>query len=179
MDKKSNQKKRVFTEKDCKVENLIRYGVDTYESAKVLYKCSGRLKWDYLHSAGYLSQLSVELLLKAWLLHLYKMFPAEHDLNKLFRPLHEKRVKLSPESEKWLKGLNQYNVVRYPDSGKEPEVDINHWEKTEALFQELRKCMPKKLALMVTWATRYSSNDSDGKIMETRKKRPPNGQENS
>jgi hypothetical protein len=84
-----NRNRKVVSRADCTESDLIQYSVDHLEAAEKLYELSSRWTWQYLHSAGFLSHLSIELLLKACLLHLEEVFPAEHDLKRLFRRLQK------------------------------------------------------------------------------------------
>jgi HEPN domain-containing protein len=137
--------------------------VDHLEAAEKLYEFSSRSTWQYLHSAGFLSHLSIELLLKACLLHLEGVFPAEHDLKRLFRRLHKKGIELSDQNKKCLNYLNRCNELRYPNSESKLEVDINHWQPTKELFEELRINVPEKIQKMIVTHQRYRSNVKSGK----------------
>ncbi len=172
-----NRGRRRFTRADCTESDLVQYSVDHLEAAKKLYELSGRWTWQYLHSAAYLSHLGVELLLKACRLHLDGEFPAEHDLKRLFRRLHKKGVRLSNQNREWLSYLNRCNELRYPDPGTGPEVDVNHWTRTEALFEELRRHIPEEIQKQIVLHERYRSNVKSGKTIwpETRKPNKPTG----
>jgi HEPN domain-containing protein len=136
--------------------------VDHLEAAEKLYERSGRWTWQYLHSAAFLSHLGIELLLKACLLHLEGEFPAEHDLKRLFCRL---RIKLSDQSKKWLSYLNRCSQLRYPDRGTGPEVDIDHWKRTQTLFEELRRQVPQEIQTQIVLHKRYRSNVKSGKTI--------------
>jgi len=159
-----NRNRRVFTRDNCTESDLIQYSVDHLEAAEKLYELSGRWTWQYLHSAAFLSHLSIELLLKACLLHLYEQFPAEHDLKRLFRRLRRKQhINLSDQSKQWLSYLNRCSQLRYPDRGPGPEVDINHWNRTQTLFEELRVHVPDEIQKQIVLHERYRSNVKSGK----------------
>lgn len=159
------QKKKGFTRDDCTESDLIQYSRDHFKAAEALYNLSGRDTWQYLHSAAFLSHLSIELLLKACLLHFEKKFPAEHNLWWLFRRLSGKGIELSKENRKWLKYLSRFNELRYPDYRKGPEVDISHWEPTKVLFEELRKHVPDEIRNLIVQHERYRSNVKSGKTI--------------
>lgn len=159
------RKRRTFNRADCNESDLVQYSVDHLEAAEKLYELSNRWTWQYLHSAAYLSHLSVELLLKACHLHLDDEFPAEHDLKRLFKRLHKKGVRLSEQSRQWLSHLNRYNELRYPDSGKGPNVAVNHWNMTKALLEELRKQVPQEIQKEIVTHERYRSNVKSGKTI--------------
>ena len=160
-----NRNRRLFTRADCTESDLIQYSVDHLEAAKKLYDFSGRWTWEYLHSAAFLSHLSIELLLKACLLYFEEEFPGEHDLKRLFRPLRRKGIELSVLNKKWLNYLNRFNTLRYPDPGTELEVDVKHWNATKSLFEELRTHAPKEIQKMIVTHERYRSNVKSGKTI--------------
>ena len=164
-----NRNRRVFTRDNCKESDLIQYSVDHLKASEKLYELTGLFKWQYLHSAAFLSHLSIELLLKACLLYYEDEFPAEHDLKWLLRRLSRKGIELSKQHKKWLNYLNRFNGLRYPDSGIGPEVDVNHWQQTEALFEELRKKVPDDIQRQIVYHERYHSNVKSGKIIRTKK----------
>jgi len=159
------KKKKVCTRADCTESDLIQYSVDHLKTAEKLYELSGRFTWEYLHSATFLSHLGIELLLKACLLHFENEFPAIHDLKRLFRQLKNKGINLSKQNKKWLNYLNNCNALRYPDAVKKTEVDINQWENTKALFDELRANVPKEIQQQIVSHERYRLNVKSGKII--------------
>jgi HEPN domain-containing protein len=163
---------RTFTKADCTESDLVQYSVDHLEAAEELYKLSSRWRWQYLHSAGYLSHLGVELLLKACLLHFDGEFPAEHDLRRLFRRLRRGGVRLSEQSRRWLSHLNRCNELRYPDTGTGPDVDVNHWKRTDALFEELRNQIPEEIRKEIISHKRYRANVKSGKAIWPEIKKP-------
>ncbi len=160
-----NRNRKVFSRADYTESDLIQYSVDHLEAAGKLYELSNRMKWEYLHSAAFLSHLSIELLLKACLLHLEGEFPAEHDLKRLFRRLGKKEIELSDQSNKWLNYLNHCNELRYPNPESRLEVDINQWKQTKALFEELRINIPKEIQKMINTHERYRLNVKSGKTI--------------
>lgn len=161
----SKKTKKVFTRKDCTESDLIQYCVDHLKTAEKLYELSGRWTWEYLHSAAFLSQLGIELLLKSCLLHFENEFPAIHDLKRLFGMLQKKGINLSDQNKKWLNYLNECNVLRYPNETARIEVDINQWAKTKALFEELRAKVPVEIQKQIVIHERYRSNVKSGKTI--------------
>lgn len=148
----------IFTESD-----LIQYSVDHLKAAEKLYELSNRWTWEYLHSAVVLSHLSIELLLKACLLHLEGKFPADHNLGRLFGKLNNKGIELSDRNKKWLNYLSQCNELRYPNPESNLEVDLNQWKKTKALFEGLRINVPREIQKLIIEHERYRSNVKSGK----------------
>jgi len=160
-----NRNRKIFSGADYTESDLVQYSVDHLEAAGKLYELSSRFTWQYLHSAIFLSHLSIELLLKACLLHLEGEFPAEHDLKQLFKRLRKKGIELSGQKKKWLNYLNRCNDLRYPNPESELEVDPNQWEQTKALFEELRMNGPKEIQKMIVTHERYRSNVKSGKTI--------------
>jgi len=160
-----NKPKKVFTRNDCSESDLIQYSVDHLKTAKKLYELSGRWTWEYLHSAAFLSHLGIELLLKACLLHYDNEFPAIHDLKRLNGMLRKKGINISDQNKKWLNYLNGCNALRYPNETARTEVDVNQWEKTKTLFEELRTKVPSEIQKQIIAHERYRSNVKSGKTI--------------
>jgi HEPN domain-containing protein len=150
-------RKKIYTKKDYTVKDLLQYSLDFIETAEKLFEISKRDNWEYLLSAAYLSHLGIELLLKACHLHFFGGFEGIHDLNKLFGPLEKQGVRLEKDSRKWLKELNRYGIVRYPDPEKTPEIDSSHWDKTKSLIKNLDSEVPEIRKERVN-LKRYRSN---------------------
>ncbi len=159
------KKKKVFKRGNYTESDLIQYSVDHLKSAEKLYDFSDRFTWKHLHSAAFLSNLGIELLLKACLLHLKGEFPLVHDLNRLFRQLRKRGIKLSDQNKKWLNDLNEFNALRYPDPEKRTAVNLNQWKKTKALFEELGKNASKEIQVLIQTHSRYPSNVKSGKTI--------------
>ena len=160
-----NKSKKVFTRDDCSESDLIQYSVDHLKTAEKLYELSGRWTWEYLHSAAFLSHLGIELLLKACLLHYDNEFPAIHDLKRLKGMLRKKGINISDQNKKWLNYLNGCNALRYPNEKARTEVDVNQWEKTKTLFEELRSKVPSEIQKQIVTHERYRSNIKSGKTI--------------
>ncbi len=160
-----NRSKKVYTSADYLESDLIQYSVDHLKAAEKLYDLSGRWTWEYLHSAMFLSHLSIELLLKACLLHLEGEFPANHDLKRLFKRLRKQGIEISDQNKKWLNYLSQCIELRYPNTESKIEVDINQWEQTKTLFEELRRNFPKEIQIIIVTHERYRSNVKSGKTI--------------
>lgn len=157
--------KKVFTRNDCSESDLIQYCVDHIKTAEKLYELSGRWTWEYLHSAAFLSHLAIELLLKSCLLHYENEFPPIHDLKRLFSILRKRGIIISDENKKWLNYLNGCNALRYPNELSRTEVDVNQWEKTKSLFEELRTKIPVEIQNLIVTHERYRSNVKSGKTI--------------
>jgi HEPN domain-containing protein len=157
-----NRNKKVYTSADYTESDLVQYSVDHLKAAEKLYELSSRWTWEYLHSAMFLSHLSIELLLKACLLQLEGEFPANHDLKRLFRRLRKKGIELSDQNRKWLNYLGQCIELRYPNPESKLEVDLNQWKQTKALFEELRTNVPKEIQRIIVTHERYRSNVKRG-----------------
>ncbi len=96
---KSRGKK--FTKKDGYNEKeLLQYAIDHLKSARVLFE----KHYDLYDSAGYLSHLGIEMILKAMLLNRKGEFPGVHKLKFLFESLN-KDIYLSRDQEILIKKL--------------------------------------------------------------------------
>jgi HEPN domain-containing protein len=156
---------KVYTSADCTESDLIQYSVDHLKAAEKLYELSNPWTWEYLHSATFLSHLSIELLLKACLLHIEGEFLADHDLKRLFRRLRKKGIELSDQNKKWLNYLSQCNDLRYPNPKSKLKVDLNQWKQTKALFEEIRMKVPEEIQTIIVTHERYRSNVKSGKTI--------------
>lgn len=117
---------------------LIQFGSDHLWSASVLLECPPRC----YHSAGYLIHLGLELLLKAWVLHVEGKFPNTHDLTKLYKSL-KPYLSLKEEREGSLKHFQRFFTLRYP-KGQHPEwLGDGDLERVCALLKALREQMPE------------------------------------
>jgi len=124
--------------------SLLQYGLDCLEAAEDLFfgKKSGSID-----PAGYLAQLGIELLLKAWHLHLFDEFEKEHGINKLYSDLTAKNNKLSLDDihQKYLKRLSKFYDLRYPNINKPIRVGHDDWEKIQNLLYAIGDKMPESL----------------------------------
>jgi len=100
-----------------------------------------------LDSAGYLSHLGLELLLKTFLLRLTGSFTDDHSLTKLFQALEARGVKLALDKRHLatLKELDLFFALRYPQTMGSPEVGDMDWLKIFSLFSALGDQLPQDL----------------------------------
>ena len=123
---------------------LIKYARDHWAAARVLFEANPL----YFDSAGHLAHLSIELLLKAHLLHKTDRFPAEHSLIKLYRQMREENPAFEPvnnEQEKTLRDLNRFSSIRYPGPDKPMEIGTDDKEPIHDLFGALFVRFPQEL----------------------------------
>jgi hypothetical protein len=134
-----------FTETDgYSVRDLLHFGVDHLESARILFGRGASC----LDSAGYLSHLGLELLLKAWHLHQFKSFENKHDLIGLYEPLkpYLDGKPFSTEQEVLLRTLDSYYELRYPRQHDPIETGNDDWLPIEQLLDTLWDQMPAALS---------------------------------
>ena len=161
-----SRKRKVFTREDGAESDLIQYALDHHKAAKLLYNHSKSSDWQYLHSAAYLSQLSIELIIKASLLDLVGEYSATHDLKRLFKRLHRANgAVLSNDNAQWLKKLHEFQFLRYPNPNTDTTVSLSHWEKTESLFDNLRQKVPNNIQHLIVIRERYLENEKSGKVI--------------
>lgn len=134
---------KVKTSKNYNVKDLLHFAIDHLRTAKYLYSAHP----SFYDSAGYLSQLGIEVLLKAWLCYCVGKFPMIHELKVLYENIKKQRqeILLSKDSENWLIELDRYYGLRYPYRNRPIETGLDDWDKTEKLFSELMSNMPQSL----------------------------------
>lgn len=127
--------------------DLLHASRDHFISSEKLFKLG---EIEYLDSAGYLAHLSVELLLKAFLLHKTGAFPETHSLKGLigqvvvhFPAAKQKGVNYGYRSI--LISLDRFYELRYPNRGKSPGVSKGDFEAIEMLYEQLKGAMPEPL----------------------------------
>ncbi|OGP55665.1 MAG: hypothetical protein A2Y65_02820 [Deltaproteobacteria bacterium RBG_13_52_11] len=129
-----------FTKKDGYTEkDLLHYAVDHLKSAKVLFE----KHYDLYDSAGYLSHLGIEMILKAMLLNREGEFPGVHKLGLLFRRLED--ISLTNEQERLIKKLDKFERLRYPNPRKAIEIGDEDWDRIHSFVLYLFAKFPKKL----------------------------------
>jgi len=140
-------------------EDLIQYGIDHLDAAKILFGKGPR----FFDSAGHLGHLGIELLLKAWHPYVFGAFEGIHGLVKLYDGLRqaEPTLSLDEEAEKTLELVDAYALLRYPRGGGAPEreddreIGDEDWQKIEKLSELIWRQMPETL---VTEAMKIEPN---------------------
>jgi HEPN domain-containing protein len=135
---------REFTAADgYTTRDLVAYARDHVASARVLFQTS----FDCFDSAGYLSHLGIELLLKAFLLHHTGRFPNEHDLVRLVSLVWERdpTIVLSDAEQRVLAQVNTFNFSRYPVPTRPVPIGDEDWDGIEQLWRALVCRLPPTL----------------------------------
>jgi HEPN domain-containing protein len=135
--------KRYTRDDGFSTQELLYYAWGHLASSKVLFERS----FDCYDSAGHLSHLGIELVLKAFLLHYVGSFPNEHNLLKLLSEIKKSypTLELGVDHEKTLERLNPYISIRYPTPEKPIEIGDEDWNAIERLFAALQSAMPSEL----------------------------------
>ena len=135
--------KDIKTTKDYLPKDLLHFGIDHLRAAKFLYNANA----SFYDSAGYLSHLGIELLLKSWLLDISGKHPKTHRLMTLWNKLISlgKDLSLQEKNIQWMKELENHYSLRYPPESKPIETGSDDCDKTEKLFSELCLHMPEHL----------------------------------
>lgn len=122
---------------------LFHAAADHLASAKILFEQSPRC----LDSAGYLSHLGIELLLKALLLSECSEFPNEHSLVVLKEQLekHGAPISCGKDHEATLNLLETFYELRYPRTQSPIEIGSDDWEGIERLFEFIVFLFPSSL----------------------------------
>lgn len=146
-------------------ETLWQYGRDHVACAKVLFDKS----FDCFDSAGYLSHLGIELILKAVLLEVCGSFPNDHDLVRLFTEIrqHDSSFDLSPTHMRTIAKLNVFFRLRYPNPREPVEIGDTFWRKVESLFRAVNSATP---ATLKKKAAQRDHTKKGGRILMRRKK---------
>jgi HEPN domain-containing protein len=157
--------KHFTTRHGFNVSDLLYAATDHLASAGVLFDKNPRC----YDSAGYLSHLGIELILKAFLLHYTGQFPAEHSLRKLRCSLEERGITLLPV-EKYgstLAKLDRFADLRYPNPNGAPEIGSDDWTIICTLYSQLRTQLPTDLQRQVD---RISQTKKFGRILMRKRK---------
>ena len=98
-------------------------------------------------SAGYLSQLGIELVLKAFLLNKTGQFPDKHSLIYLSDSIEEQGLNLNYTTahKEILTTLDEFYELRYPSASNSAEIGEDDWERIEALFEHLILLLPTSI----------------------------------
>jgi hypothetical protein len=156
---KIDMSRRVFTkEQGYRPIDLLHAASDHLFAANVLFSISGFFRAvgvldvdveapRCLDSAGYLSHLGIELLLKAFLLNVIGNFRDDHSLTNLLRALEANGVKftLNEEQVATVKQLDQFYHLRYPQTVGSLSVGDLDWPAIHSLFSALGDRLPEKL----------------------------------
>ena len=137
-------KKITYTRQDGFSErDLLHWATDHLASARFLFEENHRC----LDSAGYLSHLGIELVLKAILLNCKNDFPNEHSLAKLSDLIERQGVNLNytKEHKETLKTLDAFYELRYPEAQNPIEIGDDDWEKIESFFEHLCFLLPDQI----------------------------------
>ena len=125
--------------KSYTVKELLHFSIGHLRAAKFLYNNSP----EFYDSAGHLSYLGIELLLKAWLLHSEGQHPKIHRLMTLWGKIISLNQKsLQTEKLDWMQQIDSHYNLRYPPESHPVETGSDDWDKTEKLFSELCLLMP-------------------------------------
>jgi HEPN domain-containing protein len=128
-------KMSVFSTKDgYRVDDMLQFGLAHVSAACVLFNKSA----SYYDSAGYLAQLGVELILKAWHLHSFGEFHDKHNLIALYDELIAKdaSIKIGAKHVRFLKELDTFYLLRYPRRNEGAiEIGSDHLQPVEALVE--------------------------------------------
>ena len=137
------QKFKVFYRQDGFSEsNLLQFGVDHIKTALHLFNQSP----NYYDSAGYLSHIGVELILKSWLLYVFNNFDGDHNLERLYGKITTKypSKELPIKHHNTLLLLDKFEELRYPSPLGSVEIGSNDSQKIENLINSIFKRLPNK-----------------------------------
>ncbi len=135
--------KKFKAEGGFKSEDLLNYATDHLKSAYLLFERGGPSCYD---SAGYLSHLGIELILKSILLNLKRKFPAEHNLKKLYDEIKVSGgISIKKDEKETLEMINQFQYLRYTNPPSPVEIGDDDWPKIEQLYKSLLRNLPEDI----------------------------------
>ncbi|GAG30512.1 unnamed protein product [marine sediment metagenome] len=125
------------------VKDLLHFAFAHIEAADILFKHDPV----YYDTAGYLYHLGVEVIFKAWHLHVFGFFKPGHNIQQLYNELKEldTSASLHPSHEEILSTLSKFSELRYPEISKPIEIGANNAEKIDELVEALWKILPDEL----------------------------------
>lgn len=139
------KRERRFTRADgYKAADVAHCGIDHLGAAEYLFASR---KPNHFDSAGYLSHLGIELLMKAWLLDRAGYFPDSHLLIELHgllstggwaRPLASEEVDL-------LQNLDSFKTLRYLDPAHPTEIGDEDLALVRKFARLIFQSLPKQL----------------------------------
>ena len=134
---------RLTTKDGYDPKDLLQYAEDHLASARILFRSGFRC----LDSAGYLSHLGIELLLKSLLLNRFGQFPKEHDLLRLLNEIQEAGIgaQLSEGDLETLERINAFADVRYPNPEDPVQIGTGDWNSVESLHGALLALLPDEV----------------------------------
>jgi HEPN domain-containing protein len=135
--------RRYTTDQGYSPGTLLQYGRDHLACAKILFEKS----FECHDSAGHLSHLGIELILKGVLLNACGSFPNQHDLVKLFTEIrqHDVSFDLDRKQRKVLAAINCFAGIRYPNPEEPITIGDTDWQRTLSLYKALLQAMPQSL----------------------------------
>ena len=139
--------KEYKAEDGFQTQDLLHASRDHFISSERLFKLG---ETEYLDSAVYLAHLSVELLLKSFLLHKTGSFPETHSLEGLIGQVAShypaaKQKGVNVGYRNILIALDRFYELRYPNRGQSPGICKGDFEAIEMLYEQLKSAMPKTL----------------------------------
>lgn len=127
------------------VDDMLHFGFDHIDTGMAILRGASPSCYD---SAGYIINLGIELILKAWHLHEFKFFKSTHVLKNLTDKLHNHNscLTLNTEEEKTLKMVDSWYQLRYPRREEGPiEIGSENADLVESLLDSIWQQFPEPL----------------------------------
>ena len=122
--------------------DLVHSAMDHLTAAELLFDAGPHL----YDSAGYLSQLGIELLLKGWLLEVVGFFDGTHSLKDLYNTLCTEIADDLEEIDAAILGkLDNFADLRYPNRHSPVEIGDDDWEQISIEVGHICRAMPEEI----------------------------------
>jgi HEPN domain-containing protein len=123
--------------------DLLHYGIDHLACARHLFQLEPKT----YDSAGYLSQLGIELIMKAILLFTQGYFTDTHSLKNIYNDISSLRKKwiLPKKHKETIVLLDDFYNLRYPKTRAPIEIGADDWSRIEELYLALTNRLAKSL----------------------------------
>ena len=132
-----------FYATDYNPEDLLQSGLDHLSSASILLKSHP----SHFDSAGYLSHMALELMIKSWLLYQNSEFEGIHPLPELIEQIKivDTEFSLNDREQQTLEYLSKFVELRYPCKNNPTEIGSEDIDLIYELADKIWQDLPESL----------------------------------
>lgn len=159
---------RVYKKSDGLLpEDLVHCGLDHLTAAEELFDSNP----SHFDSAGYLSHIGVELLLKGWLLQCAGEFKGIHSVKELYEELVKKcgAPQVDSQIQDTLELLDCYEALRYPNRNQPTEVGQEDWNEIDNFAGLVCRSMPKEIEKALDALSSNNKITKSGRVLLKKK----------